>query len=167
MALGRNSDKKIPPTLNNGKHVLKRYLHICSLSLQTPANTREIHAVFLSCSNSWFLLSVSSMSRSSLLTTLSGTHLGCAPSAVLSTQANPSNYICWTRIFQASQKSCSGYGGDASEPHSSFHPSNMPLRLDPQKEDSWIWTCQFWAVIIKAHCSAITLLRDSSKSTGT
>ena len=67
------------------------------------------------------------------------------------------------------KKSCSGYRGGASEgpePHSSFHASNMPLRLDPGKGDTWIWPSQFWAVILKAHWCAITLLRDNSKSTG-
>lgn len=72
--------------------------------------------------------------------------------------------------FKLLKKSCSGYRGDAledPEPCSSFHPSNTPLRLDPGKGDSWIWPSQLWAVILKAHWSAITLLRDSSKSTGT
>lgn len=51
---------------------------------------------------------------------------GGAPSAALSTQAKTSHYICWSRIFQTSQKGFSGYGGgtlESPEPHSSFIPT--------------------------------------------
>lgn len=100
-----NLEKK-NAVLNNSKHVLKA--GICGLSftprLHLHANATEIYVVLLSCSISWLLLSASSAYQPFLLTALSSTHRERAPSAALSTQAKTSNYFCWTRIIQTSQK---------------------------------------------------------------
>jgi len=51
------------------------------------------------------------------------------------------------------------------EPHSSFHQSTTLIKLSPGREDWWISSSLFWAIILKTHWSSVALLKDSCKLT--